>query len=231
MRTSAAGVKFIAGFEGWFPRPYNDPVGYATVGFGHLLGYRGVTDADRRARWVPGQDRPGVLTISEGYQLLARDLGKVEREVRAVVRVPITQGQFDALVSFTFNCGGGALRSSTVLRRLNRRDYRGAADALMMWTKAGGRVLPGLVRRRREERVMFLRAARDPYAGLTDVERRWCAEYDRLKAADRDLARRRVLRRRMEAQRKRIWRAARGAGGWGAHNRRARYKALLRRSR
>ena len=96
------------------------------------------------------------ISLEEGEALLAQELASVERSVRRLVRVALTQNQFDALVSFTFNLGSGRLQSSTLRSKLNRGDYEGASDELPKWRKAGGKVLLGLVKRRAVERKLFL---------------------------------------------------------------------------
>lgn len=146
---SHAGVALICDFEGFFPRPYNDPVGHATIAYGHLIHRGNVTAADR-AHW-------GTLTEKEGAALLARDLASYEQAVRDAVKVPINQNQFDALTSFAYNVGTGALRSSTLMRRLNAGDKAGAADEFLKWDRADGQRLPGLTRRRKAERALFLK--------------------------------------------------------------------------
>ena len=149
--TSNEGVQLIAGFESFFPEPYNDPLGYATIGYGHLLHKSRVTAADRR-KW-------GRLTKAQGMDLLHRDLAKTEADVKRLVKVPITQGMFDALVSFAFNVGSGNLSKSTLLRKLNRKDYKGASREFLKWNKGrkNGKlvVLRGLTRRRHAESAMF----------------------------------------------------------------------------
>jgi hypothetical protein len=150
-----------------------------------------------------------------------------ERAVADAVRVPLRQGQFDPLVSFVFNIGPGAFQSSTLLRKFNRRDERGAADELLRWSRAGGRVLDGLLRRRRAERALFLSAPRDPHASLARQERRLVEEYDRVR---RGASRRGALRRAMKGQIQRVRQAAQQPG-WTRFNRRARYRALLERTR
>lgn len=147
-------VNLVAHFEGFFSCPYNDPVGYATIGFGHLIGYRRVTQADRR-RW-------GCLTRPQAKALLRKDLKASANEVRRLVKVPLNRRQFSALVSFTFNCGSGALAGSTLLRKLNAGNYRAVPAELNKWVWAGGRILPGLVTRRRREGRMF-RPLRKPH--------------------------------------------------------------------
>lgn len=238
MKTSLAGAKLIADFEG-FPndgRPYNDPVGYATVGYGHLIGKRRVEPADAHSQWIEGQHTPGRLTEAEGERLLIVDLHERELAVERLVKVPLSQNEFDAVMSLVYNIGVGNFADSTVLRRLNTADPQGAADAFLLWTKAGSppRVLDGLVRRRRAERALFLKApARPPLKGYTASESAWIREYDRL-AGDPDrrrtAPRRTALRALMRAQRKRIWRAAQHTG-WNRANRRRRYHSLLVRSR
>jgi lysozyme len=222
MRLSHGGIALIAGFEGFVAHPYADAAGHATIGFGHLLHHGGVTDADR-SRW-------GTITRERGLALLAADARDAEQTVTSSVRVTLTQEQFDALVSFVFNVGGAAFRGSTLLRRLNAGDRRGAADELLRWSRAGGSILEGLRRRRTAERELFLSRGPRPQAELTARERRWVGEYDRLTAEHGDPRRLRALRRAMTEQRRRIWQAAR-ISGWERFNRRARYRALLARTR
>jgi lysozyme len=221
MRLSHAGVELIARFEGFVPRPYNDAAGHATIGFGHLIHHGPVTASDRR-NW-------GTMSRARGLALLADDAREAAGAVEQAVQVALSQEQFDALVSFTFNVGGGAFRSSTLLRKLNAGERHGAADELLRWSRAGGRVLEGLLTRRRAERALFLSSGTRPRPVLTAREGRWVREYDRLVRGGLDPARRRVLRRAMTAARQRIWRAAR-TSGWGQRNRRARYRALLART-
>jgi lysozyme len=225
MRLSRRGVSLIADFEGFVGHGYDDAAGHCTIGYGHLL-HRGRCSGSERAR-----------TISRGAAraLLDRDADRFERAVERLVRVPLGQGRFDALVSFTFNVGEAAFASSSLLRKLNRSDYGGAAAEFDRWTRAGGRVLPGLVRRRNAEQALFCAGwPADRWDGYTASERRWIEEYDRLLRERRRLARRRVLRRVMRAQRKRIWRLAQprsgDGGGWQRANRWARYSSLKARS-
>jgi lysozyme len=101
------------------------------------------------------------ITAAQADAILAADLAKFEKAVSAALRVPVWQHEFDACVSLAFNIGGGAFGKSSVVSRLNRGDRAGAAAAFLMWTKAGGRVLPGLVTRGRAEAALFLS---DPHA-------------------------------------------------------------------
>jgi GH24 family phage-related lysozyme (muramidase) len=145
MIINQAGLDLIKSFESLRLKAYRDPVGIWTVGYGHT-----------------GPDvRPGLeISKREAEQLLADDLRESEESVGAFVVVPLNDNQFAALVSFTFNTGGGALKGSTLRRKLNKKDYKGAADEFSKWvygTIKGKKVLlPGLVRRRAQERNLFL---------------------------------------------------------------------------
>lgn len=141
MRTSEAGIEAIAKHEGFRAEVYRDAAGHPTIGYGHLI--------------KPGETFTRI-TESQARDLLRDDVRTAEAAVADAVTVPLTQGQFDALVSFTFNVGTGALRASTLLRKLNAGDYTGAGAEFEKWNKAGGRVLPGLVARRAEESRLFI---------------------------------------------------------------------------
>jgi lysozyme len=155
---SDEGLELIARFEGWVPYAYNDAAMHATVGFGHLIHHGPVTAADA-ARY--GTRAHPKLSRKEGLALLRRDArAKAADPVRRLVKVPLTQAEFDALVSLTFNVGPGAFASSTVLRELNRGRRWRAGLAFLLWNQAGGRVLLGLSNRRRAERRLFRRPMR-----------------------------------------------------------------------
>ena len=139
MQVSKAGLDLIKQFEGLYLKAYRCPAGVPTIGYGHTAGV------------AMGQ----TITQQQADDYLRRDVRQFERAVARLVTVPLTQGQFDALVSFAFNLGEGALAQSTLLRMLNDGDYAGAAAQFERWNKAGGRVLPGLVRRRAAERALF----------------------------------------------------------------------------
>ncbi|HEY9887373.1 MAG TPA: lysozyme [Candidatus Obscuribacterales bacterium] len=144
-RINQDGLTIVKHFEGRELRAYQDSVGVWTIGYGH-------TAAAGPPTVVAGQ----TITEAEAEAILKRDLGLFENGVRSVVAVPLNSNQFSALVSFSFNVGVGALRDSTLLRKLNAGDYQGAADEFPRWVKAGGQTLPGLVRRRDAERALFL---------------------------------------------------------------------------
>jgi lysozyme len=97
------------------------------------------------------------------------DMKKFEGDVRRSVKVQLTQWQFDALTSFTYNCGSGALASSTLLKKVNAKDFDGAALEFHKWNRGGGKVLPGLVRRRASESLLFQNIADNNYDGRADV--------------------------------------------------------------
>jgi lysozyme len=139
MKTSPAGIKFIEEREGCRLTAYQDSVGVWTIGVGHTIGV------------VPGM----TITQEEADDLLAEDLANAEAAVNSLVKVPLSQPQFDALVDFVFNEGATQFRSSTLLRLLNAGDYEGADQQFARWDLAGGRVLAGLVTRRRLEAEMF----------------------------------------------------------------------------
>jgi GH24 family phage-related lysozyme (muramidase) len=149
MKVSAAGRKAIAAHEGVRLKAYPDPATDGepwTIGVGH-------TSAAGPPRVYKGM----TITADECDEILSRDLATFERAVEKAVTVPLNQNQFDALVSFTFNVGAGNLQKSTLLRKLNARNYRGAADQFAAWNKAAGKVMAGLTRRRAEERELFLK--------------------------------------------------------------------------
>ena len=139
-------IDMIKHHEGVRLRPYRCPAGLWTVGVGHLIG-DGKTLPDAWNR---------TFTMEEVNDILKEDLHRFERGVLRLCPNGLTQSRFDALVSFSFNVGLGNLQRSSVRMRHNRGDYAGAAEAFLMWTKAAGRVLPGLVKRRQDERSLYL---------------------------------------------------------------------------
>ena len=146
---SPNGIKLIQSFEGFSSKAYDDGVGVWTIGWG-------------TTRYEDGRKvkRGDSISVEKAMELFMHDLAQFEKAVRDSVKVPLTQNQYDALVSFTYNVGIGALQGSTALRKLNSGDYKGAANALLSWNK--GRVngklveLKGLTRRRNAERDLFL---------------------------------------------------------------------------
>lgn len=145
MQTSEKGIALIKEFEGCKLTAYQDSVGVWTIGYGWT-------------QPVDGKSIRAGMTIKQetAERLLKTGLVSYESDVSRLVKVGLTQGQFDALVSFTYNLGARSLSTSTLLRKLNAGDYVGAADEFMRWNKAGGKVLNGLTRRREAERALFL---------------------------------------------------------------------------
>lgn len=154
MKTSTNGRKFIEKFEGLILKAYDDAndkivevgqasTGTLTIGYGH-------TSTAGAPRVFAGQE----ITQAQADQILAADLSKVEVEVSHLVKVPLTQNQFDALVSFQFNTG--ALGKSSALKYLNASNYTQAAENLTLYNRANGAVMNGLVRRRADEKALFL---------------------------------------------------------------------------
>jgi lysozyme len=160
---SEEGVRFIAGFEGFSPRLYNDPGGHCTIGYGHLV-HHGRCNGNEPA------DFKREITHEQGLELLRRDTNVAERAVNQQVQVVLSQHQFDAVVSFVFNVGAGAFGGSTLLRRLNQGEYKAVPAELMRWVNSGGRPLPGLVRRRRAEGVLFSEGAYGVVDAPTDAD-------------------------------------------------------------
>jgi lysozyme len=139
MHTSQKGLDLIKSFEGLRLSAYKCPADVWTIGYGTTAGVK------------PGQN----ITKERAEELLREDVKRFEQQVMRLVKVPLTQGQFDALTSFVYNLGAGNLSNSTLLRLLNAGDYAGAAAQFDRWNKAGGKVLAGLVRRRAAERALF----------------------------------------------------------------------------
>ena len=140
MNYSKQGLQLTEKFEGVRLEAYLDQVGVPTIGYGHT---RGVKLGD-------------TCTQEQAEQWLLDDVRACELCVNFHVAVPLTQGEFDALVDFCFNLGCGALTGSTLLRKLNSSDFNGAAGEFEKWSHAGGKVVAGLLRRRIEEENEFL---------------------------------------------------------------------------
>ena len=165
VKLSKAGEDLMHRYEGKRSRPYLCPADIWTIGYGHVLYQEQirlpvVTDKPnvvirRKFSLRPEDNR--VWTKQEIDDLFSKDVATFERGVLRLVPGCVgRQGSFDALVSFAFNAGLGNLQRSTIRMKANRGDWEGAAEAFMAWTKGGGRVLPGLVRRREAEIALFL---------------------------------------------------------------------------
>jgi len=158
MNISEAGIQLIKSFEGCHNQPYKCPASLWTIGFGRVL-YpdQARLKTDERASYPLRSEHNRLWNADEIDALLEADLLLFSDGVlRLCPAAADNQCHLDAMVSFSYNCGLGSLQSSTLRQRYNRADYKGAADEFLKWTKAGGKVLNGLVRRREAERALFL---------------------------------------------------------------------------
>lgn len=146
MKISEKGLNLIKEFEGLRLKPYKDAVGIPTIGCGNTYYDDG--------RKVSLSDP--AITEERATELLKTVVKRYEDAINRYVQVPITQNQFDALVSFAYNVGNENVRKSTLMKLLNRKQYTEAADQFLRWDKAGGKTLKGLTRRRQAERTLFL---------------------------------------------------------------------------
>ncbi len=133
-------VDLIKHFEGFRSKPYLCPANYLTIGIGHL---------------ITKNEKFDEITEEEGDELLRKDLTKSEYSVLRFITVPLEDCQFNALVSFVFNLGGGALQRSILRQKVNRGEHDNVPDEFRKWIFAGGRKLKGLVRRRKTEAVLY----------------------------------------------------------------------------
>jgi lysozyme len=227
VQISPTGLELIVRFEGLRLAAYNDGFGTWTIGCGHT-----------------GPDvHPGLTcTRARAMELLARDVRGAEAAIASDIHVPLNQCQFDALTSLVFNSGSAPLQG-TLGKKLDARDYAGAAKEFLRWNKANvnGRleVSPGLARRREAEMQMFLAspAVHDVTQWLTTQERAWVTEYDQLAAEnEQSSAQAKALRDAMRRQCKVIWRLAQPAAqggdgnGWHFRHRVERYRSLALRT-
>lgn len=145
MKTSTRGVKLITDFEGFRANAYPDVVGIWTIGYGFT---RGVKQGDK-------------ITRAQADRRLREELTEYENGVLRACRIKPNQNQFDALVCFAFNVGVAGMAKSSVIKAHNREDYQAAARAFGLWNKAGGKVWPGLTRRRAAEGALYLEPVTD----------------------------------------------------------------------
>ena len=161
MNMTEDGIELVKQFEGFRANAYRDAVGVWTIGYGHtsMAGKPEVTPTLR-------------ITREEATEILRRDIQMFSRGVSAEVKIPLSNTQFSALVSFAYNVGLGNFKSSSVLAAVNRRDFDAVPRRLALWNKAGGQVLPGLVRRRAAEAALFMALSTAENMGLpVDVPR------------------------------------------------------------
>jgi len=156
MNVSPKAIGMIKHHEGVRQKPYRCPARLWTIGVGHVLyPEQGKLKIDERDGFPLRPEDDRKFTMDEVDAILAADLQRFERGVERFVSVALTQGEFDALVSFSFNVGLGTLQRSTLRAKLNRNDKDGAADELLKYCLAGGKILKGLQNRRIDERAMF----------------------------------------------------------------------------
>ena len=146
MQTNAEGLSLIKIFEGLRLKAYKDPVGILTIGYGHTS-----------AAGAPEVKLGMVITREEAEAMLRRDLVTYEKAVADAVKVTLTSNQNSACVSLCYNIGPGNFKKSSVLRFINQGRFDDAADAFLLWNRAGGKILSGLVKRRAAEAALFIK--------------------------------------------------------------------------
>lgn len=155
-KVSALGVRMIMRLEGTRETVYLDAVGLPTIGVGHLLTKDELSSGKIQLQSGRMIDTRKPLSYSEIYELLMDDLADYEYAINTNITQTLNQHQFDALVSWAFNVGAGAVARSTLRKLLNAGNFEAVPDQLKRWNKAGGRVLQGLVNRRNTEVSMWL---------------------------------------------------------------------------
>jgi GH24 family phage-related lysozyme (muramidase) len=221
VRISQAGLDLISSFEGLALKTYTDPVGVLTIGFGHT---------------GPDVHKGLVITKVRAFELLREDTSQAAGQVERLVTRPLTQGQFDALVSLVFNAGTAPL-TGTLGRKLNAGDTKGALAEFGRWVKGtvNGHLVTfaGLVRRRAAEAALFDSGSHDPLAVLNRNEHDWVTRLDALDDKGKGSSPEALeLKEKMRRQRKVIWRLAQpvakgGDGkGWDFRHRAERFRIL-----
>jgi lysozyme len=135
-------LNLIATFEGFRDKEYLCPAGVKTIGYGHVV--------------LRGESFPQGITRDHGKELLASDVLNAERGVIRLTSVPLSDGQFDALVSFVYNLGSGTYQRSSLRSMVNREEFIDAAGCFGLYVRSAGKILKGLVKRRIAEKYMFL---------------------------------------------------------------------------
>jgi lysozyme len=183
MNISQKGIDLIKSFEGCHLKAYKDPIGILTIGVGHT-----------------GNVKEGqVITQAQADDILRKDLKRFVEGVEELVKVTISQSQFDALVSFAFNVGLGNLEKSTLLKLVNKRDFSGASLEFLKWDKADGKVLKGLTKRREAERKLFTTHVASKPVAVTKSAYKGNSLVDFLQSHNKktDFASRKILSREM----------------------------------
>ena len=164
LKLTRAGANLIQHFEGCLQphegkyKSYVCPAGVRTIGWGSTGPPHGKHKIDATTRWTSEECHAAFLEDMEGF----------EAAVRRLVKVPLNANRFDALVSFTYNCGEGNLAKSTLLKKVNAEDHAGAAKEFHKWNKAGGKTLAGLTRRRASESLLYQGIPDENYDGVAD---------------------------------------------------------------
>jgi len=157
VNVSPKAIDMIKHHEGVRFKPYQCPAKLWTIGVGHVLyPNQGKMPIDQRGSFPLAQEDNRQFSKDEVDAILRNDLQRFERGVHTFCPVPLTQGMFDGLVSFSFNVGLGTLQRSTLRQKVLRGDKEGAAEELLKYCMAGGKVLKGLQNRRLDERALFL---------------------------------------------------------------------------
>jgi len=157
MKVSAKALKAIKHHEGTRQRPYRCSALLHTIGVGHVLyPAQGKLPIDQRMGFLLRPEDDRLWSMEEIDGILATDLRRFELGVEKFCPVTLTQGQFDSLVSFSFNCGLGTLQRSTLRQKVLRNDMEGAAEELLKYCMVGGKPIKGLQNRRKDERALFL---------------------------------------------------------------------------
>jgi lysozyme len=157
MQISLKAIELIKHHEGVRLRPYRCPAKLHTIGVGHVLyPEQGKMKIEERDGFALKDADNRTFSMEEVNAILKSDLARFERGVVQFCPVPLTQGQYDALISFSFNVGLGTLQRSTLRQKVLRGDTEGASDELLKYCKAGGKILKGLENRRKDERALFL---------------------------------------------------------------------------
>ena len=157
MKVSEKAIHMIKHHEGVRQKPYRCPAKLWTIGVGHVLyPEQGKLKLDERDGFALKIEDFRTFSMGEVDAILRADLDRFERGVEKFCPVTLTQGQFDALVSFSFNVGLGTLQRSTLRQKILRGDMEGASQELLKYCMAGGKVLKGLLNRRNDERAVFL---------------------------------------------------------------------------
>ena len=157
MKLSPEAIKVICHHEGIRYKPYRCPAKLWTIGVGHVMyPEQGKLKIEARDVFALRPEDNRQFTKDEVDGILRSDLARFERGVAQFCPVPLTQGMYDSLVSFSFNVGLGTLQRSTLRQKLLRGDKAGAAEELLKYCMAGGKILKGLQNRRIDERAMFL---------------------------------------------------------------------------